>query len=189
MRSTAAAPALLVVALMLGAGGCNTTSQEPNSEAATSEQPTSDASANGESSLGLAFAENSGTWDLVLADVRVASHEDFDRIVIEFSGTGTPGWSVQYVDKPRLDGSGTVIQLGGDVFLDIYASGTIYQEADDYNGPQRFEPVHGGDLAEVFVVGAFEGATQVLVGIAGDRVPYRAFALTNPPRLVIDIGD
>ncbi len=96
---------------------------------------------------------------------------------------------MQYVDKPRLDGSGTVIQLGGDVFLDIYASGTIYQEADDYDGPQRFRPESGGDLAEVFVVGAFEGATQVLVGIEGDRVLFRPFALSNPPRLVIDIGE
>jgi len=37
------------------------------------------------------MARTSRGGDLVFVDVRVAEHESFDRIVLEFSGTDTPG--------------------------------------------------------------------------------------------------
>jgi hypothetical protein len=135
------------------------------------------------------FAENSGEWDLVFSGLRVAEHEGFDRIVLEFTGTGTPGWTVNYVDKAVLDGSGDVVELGGDAFLDIYASGTTWPADDYYSGPQQLEPENGGDVADVYVGGTFEGYTQVLAGIEGDRVPFRVFALADPSRLVVDVAD
>lgn len=134
-------------------------------------------------------ADNSGDWDLVLRDVRVGEHEGFDRIVLEFSGTGTPGWTVNYVDEAVLDGSGDAVPLGGDAILDIYASGTTWPASGYYSGPGQFEPEDGGDVADVHVGGTFEGYTQVLAGIEGDRVPFRVLALSGPPRLVVDVVD
>ena len=134
-------------------------------------------------------AENSGEWDLVLMDVRVAEHESFDRIVLEFTGTGIPGWAANYVDEAVLDGSGEAVTLAGDAILDIYASGTTWPAADHYSGPRQFEPENGGDVKGVYVGGTFEGYTQVLAGINGDPVPFRVFALTDPSRLVVDVVD
>jgi hypothetical protein len=131
----------------------------------------------------------SGEADLVLTDVRVAEAEGFDRIVLEFGGTGTPGWVVDYVDDAVLDGSGERVALGGNAILDIYASGTTWPAPGYYRGPSRFTPVNGGDVNDVFVGGTFEGYTQVLAGIEGDPVPFRVFALTAPSRLVIDVVD
>lgn len=184
------------------ATGETTTSQEPTSDAETTDAPTPDPPVSDQSNQaegepdfpdGTArqTAENSGEWDLVLSDVRVGEHEGFDRIVLEFTGTGTPGWTVNYVDEAVLDGSGEVVALDGDAFLDIYASGTTYpaSEGDYYSGPRQFQPDDGGDIDDVYVGGTFEGYTQVLVGIDGDRAPFRVFALTEPSRLVVDVAD
>ena len=120
-----------------------------------------------------------------------ASTTGYDRIVLEFTGHRHPGWTVNYVDEAVLDGSGKVVELGGDAFLDIYASGTTYPESeqDSYSGPRQFQPESGGDVVDVYVAGTFEGYTQVLAGIEGDRVPFRVFALSDPSRLVVDIAD
>jgi hypothetical protein len=134
------------------------------------------------------FAESSGEWDLVLTDVRVGEHEGFDRIVLEFTGTGVPGWSVGWVDRARLDGSGEAVDLDGDATLDVYASGTTWPADGYYDGPQRLEP-DGGEVDDVYVGGTFEGYTQVLAGIDGPPSPVRVFALPDPPRLVVDVSD
>ena len=206
-RTTAAllsAAVLVVVAACGTDGGQEPTSADETRESATAEAPTSDAPTSETASddptddgpvfpegTGRQTAENSGEWDLVLADVRVGEHDGYDRIVLEFTGTGTPGWTVNYVDEAVLDGSGKVVELAGDAVLDIYASGTTYPESeqDSYNGPRQFQPESGGDVVDVYVAGTFEGYTQVLAGIAGDRAPFRVFALSDPSRLVVDIAD
>jgi hypothetical protein len=173
-----------------------TSSRAPTWDASTADAPSTGTPA-GDSSGGpafpettaLQFASNSGEWDLVFTDVRVAEHEGFDRIVLKFTGSGNPGWAASYVDEAVLDGSGEAVNLGGDVFLDIYASGTTWPGADYYSGPRRFEPPNGGDVNEVYVGGTFEGYTQVLAGINGDPAPFRVFALTEPSRLVVDVVD
>lgn len=124
---------------------------------------------------------------LVFTGVRVAAHEGFDRIVLEFSGTGSPGWGVNYVDRAVMDGSGEVVALDGDSTLDIYASHTTAPAPGYYSGPRRI--TGPGVVAEVYVVGTFEGDTQVLAGIDGPRAPYRVFTLSDPARLVLDVED
>lgn len=178
LLSTGAAVALLA--------SCGTYGGEPTGAPATSGTTASqEPPANTEPQT----AKNHGDWDLVLTDVRVAEHEGYDRTVLEFRGTGRPGWAVNYVDKAVLDGSGEIVKLGGDAFLDIYASGTTYpvSASDGYSGPRQFEPEHGGNVADVYVGGTFEGYTQVLIGIDGEPVPFRVFALADPPRLVVDV--
>ena len=174
-----------------------TISQEPPSDASTTDAPTTDIPADDPTdgvppspeNTAPETAEPSGEGDLVFTDVRVAEHESFDRIVLEFTGTGIPGWTVSYVDEAVLDGSGEAVTLGGDAILDIYASGTTWPAADYDSGPRQFEPENGGDVSDVHVGGTFEGYTQVLAGIDGDPLPFRVFALTDPSRLVVDVVD
>ncbi len=129
----------------------------------------------------------SGEWDLVLHDVRVAGHEGYDRVVLEFTGTGVAGWSVTYVDRARLDGSGEAVRLGGAAFLDIYASHTTWPSPDYYGGPRRLVPEDDSHVAEVYVGGTFEGHTQVIAGLNEGARPFRVFTLAQPSRLVIDV--
>ena len=178
------------------ATGQTTASQEPTPDASGTDAPTAATPAGDPADGPPAFpdstapqrAENSGEWDLVFTDVRVAEHESFDRIVLEFTGTGIPGWAVNYVDKAVLDGSGETVTLGGDAILDIYASGTTWPASGYYGGARHFEPPNGGDIDDVYVGGTFEGYTQVLAGIDGAPVPFRVFTLSDPPRLVVDVA-
>jgi len=164
-----------------------TSSPTPTSKTPTTNDETTDASA---------FAENtkrqsgpgSGGSDLVLVDAGVAEAEGFDRIVLEFSGTGAPGWVVNYVDEAVLEGSGEVVDLGGAAVLDIYASGTTWPAPDYYSGPSQFTPANAGAVNDVYVGGTFEGSTQVLAGIDGEPAPFRVYARSAPSRLVIEVA-
>ncbi len=130
----------------------------------------------------------SGGSELVLVDVRVAEAGGADRIVLEFSGDGRPGWVADYVDEAVLEGSGEVVDLGGAAVLDIHASGTTWPAPGYYSGPPRLTPDSGSAVSEVYVAGTFEGYTQVLAGIEGEPVPFRVRALTGPARLVVELG-
>lgn len=132
-------------------------------------------------------AEPSGEWDLQLVDVRVGEHDGFDRVVLELSGTATPGWGVAWSDEAVADGSGDVVPLEGDRVLTISASGTAMPEPGSFEVPARIGPA--GAVAEVQVTGWFEGYSQVFAGVEGDERPFRVFTLTDPPRLVVDIAD
>ncbi|KRF11287.1 hypothetical protein ASG90_16105 [Nocardioides sp. Soil797] len=129
---------------------------------------------------------NGSGGPLVLTDVRVKEHEGFDRIVLEFSGTGTPGWSVNYVKKAALEGSGETVDLDGDSTLNISASNSTWPADDYYSGPKR---LGGHDVPDVYVGGTFEGYTQMLAGIDGPRAQFRVSTLTQPSRLVVDVVD
>ena len=178
------------------ATGQTTASQDPTPDASSTDAPTTATPAGDPAGGPPAFpdntspqwAENSGEWDLVFTDVRVAEHESFDRIVLEFTGTGIPGWAVNYVDKAVLDGSGETVSLGGDAVLDIYASGTTWPASGYYGGARHVEPPNDGGIGDVYVGGTFEGYTQVLAGIDGAPVPFRVFTLSDPPRLVVDVA-
>jgi hypothetical protein len=132
-------------------------------------------------------AEPTGEWDLQLVDVRVGEHDGFDRVVLELSGTATPGWGVAWSDEAVAEGSGDVVPLEGDRVLTISASGTAMPEPGSFEVPARLGPA--GAVAEVQVNGWFEGYTQVFAGVEGDERPFRVFTLTDPPRLVVDIAD
>lgn len=132
-------------------------------------------------------AEPTGDWDLQLEDVRMGEHDGFDRVVLEFSGTAGPGWGVAWSEKAVAEGTGEVVPLEGDRVLTISASGTAMPEPGSYDVPQRLGP--SGAVAEVQVNGWFEGYTQVFAGFRGGERPFRVFALTDPPRLVVDVTD
>ncbi len=168
------------------AAGGTTSPPAPTAEKPTTEDETTFAPAFAESTKRQS-APASGGSSLVLVDVRVAQVEDFDRIVLKFRGTGTPGWVVNYVDEAVLDGSGERVALGGAAALDIYASGTTWPAPDYYRGPLQSTPENPGAVEDVYVGGTFEGHTQVLAGIDGEPAPFRVFARTAPSRLVVDV--
>jgi hypothetical protein len=128
--------------------------------------------------------QRSGPYDLELEDVRVVEHEGGDRIVLTFAGDGKPGWVVRYVDEAVVDGSGQVVNLDGDAILQLDLSGTPTQAS----GTTR--PVHrslAGDVVDLHALRAWEGVTQVFLGIDGGRTPFQVSALTTPSRLVLDV--
>ncbi|USQ77422.1 AMIN domain-containing protein [Ornithinimicrobium cryptoxanthini] len=126
---------------------------------------------------------------LVIDEVRLGLQDDFDRVVLDLSGTGEAGWLVQYAEAPAMDGSGFPVDLAGDHVLQVVAQGMAYPEPGDTAYDPGLLLVDGGDLLQVTEVlrGApFEGQVQVLIGTQ-EQAPFRVFRLAGPERLVIDL--
>ena len=126
----------------------------------------------------------------LLADVRAARHEGFDRVVLEFRNV-LPGYDVRYVDPPVYqDGSGAEVRVEGAavvrVRLESALDADLTQESAPrtYTGPNRFSP-GTPQVVELVRAGGFEGVLTWVVGL-GDRVDFRVLTLEDPPRLVLD---
>lgn len=129
---------------------------------------------------------------LTVTDVRIGRHDGFDRVVYEMGGTGTPGWTVQYVDEAVQDGSGDVIELAGDGTLQVLISGSAYPMD---SGAEPFEsagPVTGAGTVNVTEArgwSVFEGITDAFVGLESAGHPFRVYLLESPVRVVVDVAD
>lgn len=128
-----------------------------------------------------------------LTDVRVAGHEGFDRVVLEFEGEQVPSYRVSYVQPPLTeDASGRPVDVAGSAFLELRASPASAvdlsgeQPEQTYDGPDRIEPPEGGVVTDLVSTGDVEANLAWTVGLA-DRVPFGVAALADPSRLVVDL--
>lgn len=123
---------------------------------------------------------------LILTAARPSVHGAYDRVVLQFSGAGSPGWSAQYATSAATLGKGDPIKVAGAGMIDLMITGTTY--------PQQGAPAlkYGsapgvGVIPEIYTDGWFEGTTHVVLGTAAPGKPFRVFAASNPARLVIDV--
>ena len=123
---------------------------------------------------------------LALTGIRAATHEGFTRVVLEFSGKGTPGvrhgaWTDEAVEQGR----GLPIQVEGEAVLDLVIDGTPMTATETpYPGGTH---TRAGDL-DVVSDGTFEDNTHVVIGSPTSR-QFQIGFLSNPVRMVIDIRD
>jgi len=117
--------------------------------------------------------------------VRTGTHPGYDRVTIEFNN-GEPG----RVDMSPHDGttftqgaSGQQVTLSGSTGLLVIIHGS--DEHTAYSGSTDIKTAYSV-LLELRQVEDFEGTVQWGLGLSKTAC-YRAFYLTNPARLVIDI--
>lgn len=133
-----------------------------------------------------------GADDAYLVDVRAAPHAGFDRVVFEFEG-GSPGFAARYVTGPvHEDGSGRPVPLQGSAALEVRMerAATARMSGDGvaltYRGPYRIRP-HTSNVVEVVRTGDFEGVVTWVVATRA-RTPFKAYALSAPHRVVVDVA-
>ncbi|MCS4491436.1 hypothetical protein N7326_03045 [Corynebacterium sp. ES2794-CONJ1] len=126
---------------------------------------------------------------LVPQEVRIGSHKGFDRVVIEFAGTGKPGWYIDYVDTPTQQASGLVVDIPGDSFLNVNIDGLVlpFEVGLDSDAVTDLVKGPGPIVTAVKPSGTFEGRGQFVIGLNGSPAPYSVEVLDNPVRVVIDI--
>ncbi|MBI8989468.1 AMIN-like domain-containing (lipo)protein [Corynebacterium meridianum] len=125
---------------------------------------------------------------LVVTGVRLGTHAGFDRVVFDLTGEGSPGWFIDYNDRPVQQGSGFPIEFPGDSAIEVNIDGTTYPFTLGIEPPQIGTTMGPGPIvAGVTSSGSFEGRTQFVIGVNGGRHPYSVQTLENPSRLVIDI--
>lgn len=127
---------------------------------------------------------------LSVVAVRTARQDGYDRVVFELDGreAGVPGWTVEYVDDPRRDGSGEPVEVAGDTTLVVLIRGTGYPFDTGVEEAERVS--RGADLEvvqDVVLGSVFEGVYEAFVGLDAER-PFRVFRLADPARLVVDVG-
>ena len=126
------------------------------------------------------------TKALALTGIRAATHEGFTRVVLEFSGEGTPGVRrAAWTDEAVEQGRGLPIQVEGEAVLDLVIDGTPMTATETpYPGGTH---TRAGDL-DVVSDGTFEDNTHVVIGAPAPR-QFQIGFLSNPVRMVIDIRD
>lgn len=127
--------------------------------------------------------------ELQVYDIRIGRHEEFDRVVFEFRGTGLPGWLVDYTDNPTQQASGKPITIAGTSILNVNIDGTVYPFEGDGTEAQAPKPPLGSGITEVVSSGTFEGRSQFFIGLDHGRTPYSVTLLPDPTRVVLDISN
>lgn len=123
-----------------------------------------------------------------LTDVRVATHDGYDRIVFQFAD-GVPELTITQTTPPLLaDPSGQAMDVAGTAFLQFVMHGGTKQTlagGSSYTGSTDFKAGFG-QLAELVEGGDFEAVNLWYAGLNANSC-VRAFTLGSPSRIVIDI--
>lgn len=127
-----------------------------------------------------------GTFAIV-QEVRTAHHDEYDRIVFEFSGSDIPGFHIEYIDQPvRECGSGKQVYLPGDGWLMIkFLSARMHEDGKSTVTQRDLEPNHP-TLLRLTTVCDFENYVTWVASVATPN-KFQVLTLQNPSRLIVDI--
>lgn len=201
MRRTVAVLSLLALSA-LALSGCNrgddptvATDGAAGSSSSSSSTPPDETTTTSMSftATSLPATGSASTTRAYLADVRVASHDGFDRVVFEFEDA-LPGYRVATTTRPVTeDGSGRTIEIEGDALLEVRFENAAMARIEGekvvpvYEGPRRVT-TEGELVQELVDAGDFEGIVTWVVGLDDDPAAVRVSTLTAPFRLVIDLA-
>jgi hypothetical protein len=117
--------------------------------------------------------------------VRTGAHSGYDRLVVQFSGRQpgsidiAPQGTATFLGAP----SGEAIRVAGTRGVKLVIKGSDMHTA--YTGSRDIKTDYTG-LRETRVIEDFEGYVSLGLGVNGSNC-YRAFVLSDPVRLVVDI--
>lgn len=161
---------LAVVALLSGSGALGATSALAD-EASTADRR----------------AEPSGE-QVSVVDVTATTHDGFDRVTFEIAGHGQAGYVIGYVDEPRSDGSGFLVDVAGDAALQVIIRSVVFPP----DAPEGLEPLlddvagpASGVVLEVVNDIIFEGDHTFFVGL-DQELAFRVQRLDDPQRIVVE---
>lgn len=162
----------------------------PSSAASTVSSESGDASEpNFEGTTGVTEKDRNARPPVTLRTVRTAKHENFDRVVFEFTESGLAGYRIAYVEKPvRNCGAGEEVSVSGKAFLliQILPANAHTQTGEVTTSPQPERVLNFPVMKELKLICDFEADVQWILGVASPR-PYRVMELLNPARLVVDV--
>jgi hypothetical protein len=125
----------------------------------------------------------------VLTGVRTGTHPGFERLTVDFGdGGGLPGYRLEYVDRPLHEcGSGRQVFPVGDAWLELHLEpAAAHTEAGEATLGARESAVDGPVLRRIYRTCDFEGVVVLVLALDAPN-PFRAFTLSAPRRLVVDI--
>lgn len=129
-----------------------------------------------------------GGGDLLPVAVRTGTHDDITRVVVEFTGETSPGWSAAYVQEAIEQGRGEPIDVEGEAILSVSIRGLLMPESEAQVRAMLSGPITPQDpkVADLHLDPAFEGQAVAHIGL-DQQYPYVVTTLADPQRVVIDI--
>ncbi|GLY49247.1 hypothetical protein [Lentzea sp. NBRC 102530] len=128
-----------------------------------------------------------------LSNIRTGQHNGFSRVVLDLSGLPTEH-RVSEVTSVSHCASGNPIAIAAPGVNEILSVTLIGAAAHDdngnltYTGSQNFATPGLSHVRGVALTCDFEATLGVAVGYSNPYSWHRVFTLTNPNRLVIDVG-
>jgi hypothetical protein len=130
------------------------------------------------------------TGSVVMAYVRSARHEGFDRVVFEFLGDQLPSYKIEYIDRPvSACGSGDEVSFAGDAWLSVRFTGAqAHAPGGDATIPvkDRTQSPNLPIVKDLKLICDFEAEVEWVMGNSAPN-RYRVLELSKPTRLVVDI--
>jgi hypothetical protein len=195
---TGALVSLILVACSPAAGGSPSESTAASASASDAASPSGVASATptaaptdglGAFSCKLPIEGDGTVARAQITDVRVGTHDGYDRVVIEFED-GIPPYILQKATPPlRSDPAGMEMDVEGTAFLNLVLMGGTRVTEDGeftYDGRTDFRPTGFPVLAELVESGDFEATSAWYLGLK-QKSCVRVLTMADPARLVIDI--
>ena len=180
-------------------GGAATPAAQPKQDTANAAIPTSSARPDEEAAADQSFEGTAGITEkenpnakesVVMAYVRSARHEGFDRVVFEFLGDQLPSYKIEYIDNPvRACGTGDVVPFAGDAWLSVRFTGAqAHAPEGDATIPMkdRTQSPNLPVVRDLKLICDFEAEVEWVMGNAKPN-KYRILELEEPTRLVVDI--
>jgi hypothetical protein len=119
--------------------------------------------------------------EMHISGIRTSSKQGYTRLVVRLASHGVPVWTARYTEASGPGGG--PVQIEGKAFLRV----ALKTGADPGTQGQNDTKLSPGPVAEARTTGFFEGSEEVLIGMRDGVTPFRAFALTDPGRIVIDV--
>lgn len=145
----------------------------------------------GDASFPASIADDSGSAQagaakdpagtMKVTGLRLTPQNGYDRLVIDVSTAGVPDWRAQYTEASGP--IGTSVTIAGDAFLRV----SLFTQAKSNITTESISAAGAGVVAEARSTGFSAGYEEVLIGVRGAAAPFRAFTLTDPGRIVVDI--
>jgi hypothetical protein len=117
-----------------------------------------------------------------ISGLHLDTEDGSGRLVVNLSGAGVPEWTVGYSEATGPGGG--PVDISGDAFLRV----RLRTQAASGSGSTTNLRSSPGPIVQVLTTGLSDGYEEVLIGIGGGERPFRAVAVTDPGRIVIDVG-
>ena len=119
----------------------------------------------------------------LLADVRAARNEGFDRVVFEFEGDEMPGYEVSYVEGVTECGSGAPVELTGEAVVSVVIRpANAHDEAGNETVPRDVPTEGTAAVREVRNFCDFEAVVGYGISLSGVRpLPCFRTRRADPP--------
>ncbi len=125
-----------------------------------------------------------------LSDIRTGRHADFDRVVLDMSGLPAEHRVMVRTEVSQCASGNPITLPGNQVLLVSLIGAAAYDENGNptYTGSRNFATPGLGNVRGIAFQCDWEGTLNIAVGYDDTYAWHRVFTLTNPNRVVIDIG-